>query len=174
MSTLHFHGEHEHEHKPAPLAPLLAAMSLVLISLLSVAWVRWFGDPAPPEQLTPVVAERQLLVSDVPGGLVDVHDADSGALIDRFDIGEQAFARTTFRTLAHERQRQGGDMSTPFLLEQRESGRLRLIDPVTGQVLELWAFGPDNARAFLAFLEQPTPDGDAKDVAHTAARSIEP
>ena len=131
MSTIHFHGDHEHEHRPAPLAPLLMAMSLVVISVVSVGWVRFFGEPAPAEQLTPVVAERQLRVTDAAEGLVEVHDAESGALIDRFDIGEQAFARTTFRALAHERQRQGGSADTPFLLEQRESGRLRRTDSRT-------------------------------------------
>ncbi|MEM1412208.1 MAG: photosynthetic complex assembly protein PuhC [Pseudomonadota bacterium] len=169
MSTLHFHGEHDHEHPPTPLAPLLAAMSLVLISLLSVAWVRWFGEPAPPEQLTPVVAERQLLVTDLPGGLVEVHDAEDGELVDRFDVGEAAFARSTFRMLAHARQRLGGDGTTPFILEQRESGRLRLIDPITGEVLELWAYGPDNARAFATLLDEPTYSGAQPSGAATAA-----
>ena len=59
------------------------SMSLVVISVVSVGWVRFFGEPAPAEQLTPVVAERQLRVTDAAEGLVEVHDAESGALIDR-------------------------------------------------------------------------------------------
>ena len=175
MSTLHIQEAHDHEHPAPPTPALFAAIALVVISVVSTAWVRWFGEPAEPPSLTPVVVERQLSVEDLPGGLVQIRDARSDAILAHYDIGEGAFARSTFRSLAHARQRMGADNTTPFLLEQRESGRLRLIDPVTGQVLELWAFGPDNARAFAAFLE-PTPElaagaPAADTVAQTATRS---
>lgn len=168
MGTLHIEDDHDHEHRPAPMAPLLAAMALVVFSLVSVAWVRWFGEPAEPVPLTPVIAERQLAVADLPEGLVELRDADTGDLIVRYDIGEGAFVRTTLRSLAHARQRVSAGNETPFHLEQRASGRLRLIDPVTGRVLELWAFGPDNAGAFLEFLDSSESNSP---VTNDAARS---
>lgn len=177
MSTLHIQDAHDHEHPPPPMPALYAAVALVLISLVSTAWVRWFAEPADPTPLSPVVVDRQLSVLDLPEGLVEIRDAETDVLIVRYDVGEGAFARSTFRSLAHARQRLGADNRTPFLLEQRESGRLRLIDPVTERVLELWAFGPDNARAFAAFLETPPETGTAtavtESVAHTATRSNE-
>lgn len=150
----HRHAPDDHDHRPAPTPILAAALGLVIVSLVSVAWVSWFGESAAPTEPSPLVSERMLSVTDLPDGIVEVHDAETGELVDRFEIGEQAFARTTFRTLAHERQRQEGSMATPFRLEFRESGSLRLIDPETDLALELRSFGPTNAQAFADFLPE--------------------
>lgn len=166
----HRHAPDDHDHRPAPTPVLAAALGLVIVSLLSVAWVSWFGERAAPAELSPLVSERMLSVTDLADGIVEVHDAETGELVDRFEIGEQAFARTTFRTLAHERQRQEGSMATPFRLELRESGSLRLIDPETDMTLELRAFGPTNAQAFAEFLPQPiTLNGAGQSVAADVA-----
>jgi putative photosynthetic complex assembly protein len=116
-----------------------------------------------------------LSVADFPGGLVEVRDAESGELVARYDIGEGAFVRTSLRSLADARHRVAPGDQSPFRLELRESGRLRLIDPVTEQVLELWAFGHDNALAYRELLP-PTPEthrvvNDATAVAQEATRS---
>ena len=56
-----------------------------------MAYVQWFGSPPEPKTLSPIVQERLLSVADLPGGLVEVRDAETGDLITRYDLGEGAF-----------------------------------------------------------------------------------
>jgi putative photosynthetic complex assembly protein len=166
--------EHDHGH-PADVSAVRYAFGLALLAVVAVAWTQWFGEPSQPAPMTPIVQERMFSVADLPGGLVELRDADSGELLKRYDIGEGAFVRTSLRSLADARHRIEPGNTSPFRLEQRESGRLRLIDPVTGQVLELWAFGHSNAEAYLELLPQTNESqravAGAPTVAHEASRS---
>lgn len=164
-------GRPGHHHTDAADAPAVRyAFILAVVSVVSVAWLQWFGEPAEPEVLTPVIAERMLSVADRPGGRVEVRDADSGELLADYGLGEGAFVRTSLRSLADARHRIEPGNVSPFRLERRESGRLRLIDPITGQVLELWAFGHSNAEVFLEFLPQATHSQRAVEGAPTVAQ----
>lgn len=139
--------------RPFPLLPLIGAGSLILISLLSVAWVRWFDDSG--SHHAPVVETLQsksLFFVDKPTGEVDVIDAGSNKLITVLPVGEHGFIRSTLRGMARARKARGVGAETPFTLEQRQNGQLLLIDTVTGQAIDLWAFGIVNARSFAEFL----------------------
>jgi putative photosynthetic complex assembly protein len=150
-------GHHHHAlapgERPFPLLPLVGAASLVIVSLLSVAWLQWFGKPSlPPAPPPQVVAERNLAFEDTAEGAVVVRDADSGVLVAEFPAGEQGFIRSTLRGLARTRRSHGAGAEVPFRLERRANGQLLLIDPVTDQAIDLWAFGHANAEVFFDFL----------------------
>ncbi len=174
-------GHHHHVlaegERPFPLFPLLGAGGLILFSLLSVAWLRWFAEPGElPAAAPQVVAERSLAFEDAPDGAVLVRDANTGETIARFEAGEQGFIRSTLRGLARARRVRGAGSATPFELEQHASGQLLLIDPVTGQAIDLWAFGQVNARVFADFLPSASlsdraAPGGATTVAQHATRS---
>ena len=161
--------EHHHDH-PSDAPAIRFAIALALISVVSVAFVQWFGEPAKPAPLTPVVQERLLSVADAPGGVVEIHDGESGELIVRYDLGEGAFVRTSLRSLADARHRIAPGDESPFRLELRESGSLRLIDPITDRALELWAFGHTNALAFQELLPRETQSQRAVTGAPTVAQ----
>jgi putative photosynthetic complex assembly protein len=165
---------HHHGHE-ADIKAVRFAFGLAFFAVVSVALLQWFGSPSKPEPLTPVVQERMFSVSDFPGGVVELRDAETRELIARYDIGEGAFVRTSLRSLADARHRVAPGDQSPFRLELRESGRLRLIDPVTEQVLELWAFGHDNALAYEVLLPGNTDSqravAGAPTVAQEATRS---
>ena len=164
-------GREEHHHGHASDARAIRfAFAFALFSVVSVAVLQWFGEPAEPKAMSPVVQERVFSVTDLPGGVVLLRDAGTGEPIARYDIGEGAFVRTTLRSLADARQRIEPGNESPFRLELRESGRLRLIDPVTGQALELWAFGHDNAGAFQELLPREIDQQRALDGAPTVAQ----
>jgi len=153
--------------RPFPLFPLVGAGSLILISLLSVAWVRWFAEPD-MGQVThaSVLQAKSLHFQDQPEGEVAVLDADSGELIALLGVGEHGFIRSTLRGLARARKARGMGPETPFILERMSNGQLILVDPVTDQRIDLWAFGEVNARSFEEFLNTdslanaPGPQGD--------------
>ena len=140
---------HAHlDEKPFPLLPLIGAAALVLISLVSVAAMRWSGvTPSAGIDGERVIAERAIRFEDAPGGAVNVIDS-AGAPIARLAAGEGGFVRATVRVLVRERAAGGAPAREPFLLQRTSVGRLLLTDPVTERRIDLWAFGHDNAAAF--------------------------
>ena len=160
-----------------PLGPLLGAGGLVLFSLISVALLQWFGGPATDDPLksSPVLASRALNFEDAADGSVRVLDADSGQLIASLPSGEHGFVRATLRGLVRARRARGLGAEVPFVLEQRASGQLLLIDPTSGQAVDLWAFGSLNALPFTEFLKFDSSAGAGPDsppaLAHSSNRS---
>lgn len=151
-----------HHHKlqpgerPFPLPPLVGAAILVIFSLISVAGYRIFFDTdTSPDANAQVLASRHLRFEDATDGQVIVRDSHDGTLIKALPVGEYGFVRATVRGLVRTRRALGeNDKSLPFLIELRESGRLMLIDPLTDQEVDLWAFGSSNAQQFAQFLEE--------------------
>lgn len=139
-------------HAPAPLprAPMLALAALVLISLISVAAVRWSGMSVHTPDAKPV-ATRLLRFEDRPDGSIAVIDAADGRLLERVQ-GEQGFLRGSLRALARERRMREVGALPPFELAARADGRLTLIDTATGARLDLESFGPTNAAVFARLL----------------------
>jgi len=139
-------------HAPAPLprVPMLALAALVLISLISVAVVRWSGMSVHTPDAPPV-ATRMLRFEDRPDGSIAVIDAASGRLLERVQ-GEQGFLRGSLRALARERRMREVGALPPFELAARADGRLTLTDPATGARLDLESFGPTNAAVFARML----------------------
>jgi putative photosynthetic complex assembly protein len=66
--------------------------------------------------------------------------------------GEQGFVRGALRALARERYARGIGSAQPFELIARADGRITLMDPSTGQRVELESFGPTNSAEFSRFL----------------------
>ena len=71
--------------------------------------------------------------------------------------GEGGFLRGALRVMARERRMRGLGGEAPFELVGRADGRLTLLDPATGQRIDLEAFGPTNAGAFAALLRGTSP-----------------
>ena len=137
-----------------PLYPLLGAGSLILISLLSVAWIQWFaGQDTAAAPVDPLLMARELRFEDRADGSVEVSDADTGQHIRRIKAGEDGFVRATLRGLVRARRARGAGQTVPFRLELRASGQLLLLDPATDQSIDLWAFGATNAEAFASLLD---------------------
>lgn len=136
-----------------PTAPLAAAVSLVVLSLVSVAWIQFVDRGADrPLVQEAIVASMELHFYDRPDGSVAVFDATDDTLVDVLDPGTSGFVRATMRGLARARKMAGAGQETPFLLQQTAEGRVLLIDPVTERVVDLWAFGASNARSIIQYL----------------------
>jgi len=129
---------------------MLALAALVLISLISVAVVRWSGMSVHTPDAPPV-ATRLLRFEDRPDGSIAVIDAASGRLLERVQ-GEQGFLRGSLRALARERRMRDVGAQPPFELAARADGRLTLMDTATGARLDLESFGPTNAAVFARML----------------------
>ena len=147
--------------RPAPCPPtipraaLVAMATAIVIALGSAAAVRLSGvDIREPDAAA--VASRMLRFDDLPDGRIAVIDAVSGARVDTVE-GESGFVRGTLRGLARERKRQGLGPERPFELIGRADGRLTLLDPATGRIVDLESFGPTNAGVFARMLGSASP-----------------
>ncbi len=133
-----------------PRGPLLAIGALLLVVLVGVAGVRLSGvDIREPDAAA--VATRSLRFEDRPDGSVAVLDATSGRQVHAIQ-GEAGFLRGALRAMARERRKQGLGSAPPFELIARADGRLTLVDPATGERVDLESFGPTNAGAFAQLL----------------------
>lgn len=132
---------------PLPAAGIAA---LVLVTLASVAAVRWSGIGI-SEPDAAAIASRALRFDDRPDGSLEIFDAASGKLVHTVR-GEAGFIRGTLRGLARERRRAGIGAAPPFELVARADGRLTLVDPSTGRRVDLESFGPTNATEFARLL----------------------
>ncbi len=138
---------------------LWCAGGLIAFSLVSVGLVRITGNgPDQIRQSMPdVTAQRALRFEDRPNGGVAIIDGANGQVIAEL-TGEQGFLRGTVRALARERHARGLGSEMPFELIAHSNGRLTLVDPATGQRIDLESFGPSNSGKFEQFL---TPSANA-------------
>lgn len=133
-----------------PRGPLWAIGALLLVALVGVASVRLSGVEI-REPDAPAVATRSLRFEDRPDGSVAVLDATNGRQIHAIQ-GEAGFLRGALRAMARERRKQGLGSAPAFELIARADGRLTLVDPATGERVDLESFGPTNAGAFAQLL----------------------
>ncbi len=145
-------------NKSAPEAlPRKAVMGLgllLLATLVSVAAVRLSGTEIRAPD-APTAAQRSLRFEDGVDGSVKVLDARTGAHIDSV-AGEAGFLRGSLRALVRERKLRGIGSGPAFELIARTDGRLTLLDPATGERLDLESFGPTNSAVYRRWL-QPSP-----------------
>jgi len=129
---------------------LFCAGGILALSLISVGLVRLTGNG--PDQLAAApTAQRSLVFLDSQDGGVRVEDGATGQMLTVLH-GEQGFVRGALRALSRERYARGIGSSQPFDLIARVDGRLTLLDPATGQTVDLESFGPTNAGQFGQFL----------------------
>jgi putative photosynthetic complex assembly protein len=149
-----------------PRLPLAAASSLVVISLLAVTWLRLSDnaiDAGTVGTAEPVVAAVDLYFEDRDDGSVAVIDAADGSVIDLLEPGTNGFIRGTLRSFTRARRAIDAGPEVPFSLQRTETGRLLLSDVVTGQSIDLRAFGSTNAAAFGRFLYEQAETARAAD-----------
>lgn len=135
-----------------PLPPLLGAATLIAIALVGVTWFRLTAPPPAPPPIDQAVASVQLTFEDVADGSIRVYDATNGALLEEIPAGADNFMRATLRSMVQSRNATDEAERAPFGLYQFADGRLLLVDGVTGDAIDLWAFGRTNGAAFARFL----------------------
>ena len=138
--------------QPYPTVPLAAAASLIVITLVATAWVSLSGNRPATYVTDNVVTSVDLLFVDLDDGSLEVLDAASGNTLGTLEPDADGFLRSTLRAMARARRAAGEDVDAAFAIKQTSDNRLLLVDTVTDQRVDLWAFGPTNAAAFARFL----------------------
>lgn len=145
-STLKPRGTTDH----FPQWVLYCAAGILALSLISVGLVRITGN-GPDQKAAAPTLQRSLVFLDQKDGGVRVEDGVTGETLTVLH-GEQGFVRGALRALTRERYSRGIGSATPFELIARVDGRVTLLDPSTGQRVDLESFGPTNVAEFSRFL----------------------
>jgi putative photosynthetic complex assembly protein len=142
-----------------PRAPLFGIAGVLLATLIAVSAVRVSGVPIRAPDAEPAQT-RLLRFEDRPDGSVAVIEARENRPLVTL-TGEHGFLRGALRALSRERTKRGLGPEQPFELIGRADGRLTLVDPATGERIDLESFGPTNAGVFarLLDLDAPRPAG---------------
>ena len=141
--------------QPFPRGVIVFLGALVSLAVLGVAAARIVNPVPVTAEPAVVVAARDLRFEDRPDGGIVVSDTDTGRRVTTIAPQEGEFIRITMRGLAHARKRSSADMGAPFRLAAGADGRLTLMDPTTGRLIELEAFGSTNAGSFAQLLAAP-------------------
>ncbi|WP_430910564.1 photosynthetic complex assembly protein PuhC [Methylobacterium sp. sgz302541] len=139
---------------PIPSAALLGAGALLAFSVVAVGAARIGGVGLTRMPETAPVARLALTVADRPDGAILLEDSATGRPIDTVEPGSGNFVRATLRGFAQARLRAGYTPEKPFLLTRYADGSLTLSDETTGRVVNLGAFGLENARGFAKILDE--------------------
>ena len=146
------------DHEPFPNWALLAAGSLVALSLIAAAVGRYQNLNPPVDSIVAAPVPSTVLklrFSDEADGSVIVRNADTGATLEIIVPGEDAFIRTVMRGFVRDRKLSKIGSEVPFNLSLYPNKRLTMSDPTTGKEIDLRAFGPTNEGAFARLLDKP-------------------
>ncbi|MEM6543319.1 MAG: photosynthetic complex assembly protein PuhC [Pseudomonadota bacterium] len=124
----------------------LAAFAFLALAATLVARLTGYTTGLPEN--SQLLESRSLIFDDVSKGVIQVFDANTRELILTAGPGEEVFLRTVMRGLAQRRQLVSSNTGAPFQLARFSDGRLVVHDEISGERIELNAFGPDNAAAF--------------------------
>ena len=105
-----------------------------------------------PKPTAPIQMQRSVSFVDEVNGRIRIEDAQSGQSLRILLAGEGSFIRGAVRSLVRARQLASVEMTADFDLILYTDGRFQLSDPLTGEALELAAFGPSNSGEFRALL----------------------
>jgi putative photosynthetic complex assembly protein len=98
------------------------------------------------------VITKQLRFEDRSDGSIAVVSAPDGRVVKVIE-GEAGFVRGILRAMARERRIKEVNQTIPFELIARADGRLTLVDPATGNRIDLESFGKDNVIEFAVLLK---------------------
>jgi putative photosynthetic complex assembly protein len=98
------------------------------------------------------VITKQLRFEDRSDGSIAVVSASDGRVVKVIE-GEAGFVRGILRAMARERRIKEVNQTIPFELIARADGRLTLVDPATGNRIDLESFGKDNVIEFAVLLK---------------------
>lgn len=130
--------------------PLLAGAGLLVLAAVTLTAL---GRPAPGALVAaatadPAVQERTVAFTESADGTVRVTDPRTGVTLRTLAAGEGGFMRGMLRPLNRERSRVGVPLDASLVLSARASGVLLLVDPQTGLVVDLDAFGSSSRAQF--------------------------
>ena len=134
-----------------PLLPLAkVCISSLLLLIVGVFIYKQLGLHNQSNDNAEIVASRELHFYDTPDGKILITDKN-GVNISLVG-GDGGFMRAVMRSLTKDRIAMGVGPEQPFKLVANQKGLVSIIDPVTGNKVDVSSFGQTNAEIFTNLL----------------------
>lgn len=134
---------------------MVRVMTGLCVLILAIVTIARLTDQ--PLSATPpggeIAQTREVILSGDMSGAASVHSAD-GSLIAEYTGDEGGFISGVWRVIRRERMKSDVALEAPVTLIRYRSGRISIVDPMTGWSADLMGFGVDNAKAFGRLLAQ--------------------
>lgn len=148
--SLHPPAHHHELHPPRGL--LIACATLVVLAILGVSIVRLTGSYHSSDWRSQSAEQVSFRFADGEAGAILALDSVTGELVYTWAPEAGGFVRTSLRSMAITRSRDGFGSWPAFTLHRTFNGKMILEDPSTGQWISLDAFGKDNVAQFSKLL----------------------
>ncbi len=158
------------EGRGFPRPVLIGAAVLISFTIAMAAFVRLTGIGKSETEFAAVAAERELHFREIDTGTIEV--IAEGRRIATLDANEDGFIFGVLRGLGHHRKVSVANINHPYIVSLRTDGRLLLEDPLTGDQLDLRAYGTDNAAAFRELLHAQYQDAPPSSTAAPGTTSL--
>ena len=138
-------------HNKDPLLPI--AKVCIGFLLLLIIGIFIFKESGLNNQLNDnieIVASRELHFYDTSDGKILITDKNGVSI--SVVGGEGGFMRAVMRSLAKDRITLGVGPEQPFNLVANQKGLISIVDPVTGNKVDVSSFGQTNAEIFTNLL----------------------
>ncbi|RPF71765.1 photosynthetic complex assembly protein PuhC [Aurantiacibacter spongiae] len=151
---------HDHDQIMVPREVVILVAGFLLLSLALIAGSRLTGIGETREGPL-AVRETALFTVTGAGRIGDdpvpalVATTEGGERIELAGKGEELFPRLIVRGILTMRARRAIPADRPIALDVSQDGQRVLLDPETGQIFRLAAFGPENGHSFDALLKEP-------------------
>lgn len=146
------HRASDKELVPRVMVRVMTGLCIVILAIVTVA--RLTDQPL---QATPpggeIAQERAVVLSGDMSGAATVLKTD-GTLIAEYTGDQGGFISGVWRVIRRERMKSNVALDAPVTLIRYRSGRISIVDPMTGWSADLMGFGVDNAKAFGRLLAQ--------------------
>jgi putative photosynthetic complex assembly protein len=144
------------KHRDREMVPrflVIAMFSLMLISLILVAYAQWANVPKSGVlKISPI--EKEITVSLVGDRSVGVAVQDmAGNQLAHSNLNKSGFIDVIWVSVMRERTVQNKDMTAPIRVVRRENGHTAILDDATGWSIELIGYGQDNVAAFAKLID---------------------
>lgn len=147
---------HQESVPVIPRGALVGAAIMVTLTICGAAWARYTGYTTTNSMDLTVVSTLELRFADREDGAIVIREGVPGDGAETLVVlppGDDGFVRGVLRALARQRQLTEHDQSAPLALTRWSDGRLSIGDPISGSIVWVNAFGPDNAGDFERILE---------------------
>jgi putative photosynthetic complex assembly protein len=159
-----------HGGRPFPPVILYSAAGLVALTMILALLGRTTGLGTVTMPESDIVHQLEVRFEDRDDGSVAAYTS-SGEQVGSFESEATGFARGVLRGFTRERKLEGIGDEHPFVLTLWANGRLALSDPETERIVELNAFGKDNAAPFARLLRDAAADADVDTSAEGSSRT---
>lgn len=149
--------EQQMRHRDKEMVPrfLVQAMFALMIGTLGiVAYAQWTNVPdVGVLEIAPIQDTRDVVLVRDAGGVYQVVEPGTGALIASSADDKAGFLGVMGRVVDHERHKRKVTGDTPIQVVRRENGHIAVLDATTGLSVELIGYGADNVAAFANLLK---------------------